>query len=242
MRILAALLVALPLAAAAQTAPPTWETVPAPQAAPPPPAPAAQPTPVTPPPAPVTQPPPPAPAPVAAPSTGPKRDSWYIGFGVGSGGAKAKDETGSYSLSEGMSDATKVSINFKVGMTLTPTLLLGLDINGFQSSGTITGTALDATYTISTFNAMATWFPMERGLFLRGGLGLSNLSLEVTGYGSDDVSGWNLDVGGGYAFWLGKSFNLTLNLDYAAQGYSSSKVGAPTSSSYWALWLGFDWY
>jgi hypothetical protein len=238
MRILAALLVALPLAALAQAAPPTWETVPAPPPGTPPTAPVtAQPAP----PPPAAQ-PVPAPAPVAAPSAAPRRDSWYIGFGLGSGGGRAKDETGSYNLSEGMTDATKVSINFKVGLTLTPTLLLGLDVNGFQSSGTITGTAIDATYTISTFNAMATWFPMERGLFLRGGLGLSNLSLDVTGYGSDDVSGWNLDVGGGYAFWLGKSFNLTLNLDYAAQGYHSDKVGAPTSSSYWTLWLGFDWY
>lgn len=241
MRILAALLVALPLTAAAQAAPPTWETVPAPPpGSPPPAAVTAQPAP----PAPAAQPAPPAPAPVpvAATSPGPKRDSWYIGFGLGSGGGKAKDETGSYSLSEGLSDAVSVSINFKVGFTLTPSLLLGLDINGFQTSGTATGTAVDVAYQVSTYNAMVTWFPMERGLFLRGGLGLSSLSLDVTGFGSDSVSGWNLDVGAGYAFWLGKSFNLTLNLDYAAQGYHSEKAGAPTSSNYWALWLGFDWY
>ncbi len=179
---------------------------------------------------------------MAAPSTGPQRGSWYIGFGIGSGGGKAKDETGSYSLSEGLGDTLSLSINFKVGLTLTPKLLLGLDINGFQTSGTVTGTSVDATYQISTYNAMVTWFPMERGLFLRGGFGLSNLSLDVSGYGSDDVSGWNLDVGAGYAFWLGKSFNLTLNLDYAVQSYGSNKVGAPDSSNYWALWLGFDWY
>ena len=219
MRILAALLVTLPLAAAAQNPPPTG----APAAAQP--APAVHPAP-----------------PVAAPSTGPRRDTWYIGFGLGSGGGRYTDETGSYSLSDGLSDTVTVSLNFKVGVTLTPGLLLGLDVNGFQTSGTITGSTVDATYVITTYNAMVTWFPMERGFFLRGGLGLSNLRLEVSGLGSDHVSGFNLDVGAGYAFWLGRTFNLTLNLDYAAQRYGSSEAGAPTRSNYTALWLGFDWY
>jgi hypothetical protein len=49
-------------------------------------------------------------------------------------------------------------------------------------------------------------------------------------------------AGGGYAYWLRKAFNLSLDLDYAGQGYSSGKVGAPSSSASWALWPGFDWY
>jgi hypothetical protein len=179
---------------------------------------------------------------VAAPSSGPKRDTWYIGFGLGSGGGKAKDETGSYSLSDDMTDALSVTLNFKVGLTLTPSLLLGLDVNALRTAGTFTGTSIDAAYQISTYNAMATWFPVERGFFLRGGIGFSRLSLELTGFGTSSVSGWNVDVGTGYAFWLGKSFNLTLNLDYAFQSYGSSDVGAPDTSNYWALWLGFDWY
>ena len=111
MRTLTALLVALPLAAAAQAAPPPGRRFPRPRRhrrlRPPPPS--RRPSPRLRLPSPSRRPAGLPPPPVAAPSTGPKRDSWYIGFGLGSGGGKVKDETGSYSLSEGMSDPVTVS-------------------------------------------------------------------------------------------------------------------------------------
>jgi hypothetical protein len=226
MRMLAALLIALPLVAAAQSAPPP-EAPPAPPVALPPPPPVAQ----------------PAPPPVAVRPSG--RDTWYIGFGVGSGQGHATSDYGSGSFSEGMSDSTTAFINFKVGATMSPKLLLGFDISALRTAGTInTGSfgGFDAAIQVTNYDAMLTWFPMERGLSLRGGLGLSTLVVDTSGLGSDSVNGANLTLGAGYAFWLGKSFNLTLNLDFSAQNYNSSKAGAPSKSNYWAFWLGFDWY
>ncbi|HEY6099085.1 MAG TPA: hypothetical protein VIW03_06630, partial [Anaeromyxobacter sp.] len=43
----------------------------------------------------------------------------------------------------------------------------------------------------------------------------------------------------GYAFWLGKAFNLTLNLD--AQAHSFNKANVKGGSA-WSAWVGFDWY
>jgi hypothetical protein len=59
--------------------------------------------------------------------------------------------------------------------------------------------------------------------------------------GATTYTGGNLSIGTGYAFWLGQSFNLTLNLDLSAQGYGGSGSG-PKSSSMWQLGVGFDWY
>lgn len=250
MRTLAALLVALPLAAAAQSAPPPEAPPAAPptvtaqpaQPSPPSPAtPAAQPLPAAQPAQP--SPPPPYP-PVYAPAP-PRRDTWYIGFGIGSGGGNVTDESGSYRLTAGLTSPVTNFINFKVGATLTPNLLLGLDIAGHVTSGTVPallGGTYDASRQITNIDAMLTWFPIERGLFLRGGLGVTNYKVEVKGQGSDDVDGANFTVGGGYAFWLGRTFNLTLNLDYSAQTYNSGRSGAPSRTNFTALWLGFDWY
>jgi len=261
MKTLAALLVALPLAAAAQSAPPPEAPPAAPAEVSAPPAQPAQPS--QPPPYPPPYPPPPPPAyapaqpsppppypPVYAPAP-PRRDTWYIGFGLGGGSGRVKDDTGTYKLSDGMSDPVTVFLNFKVGATLTPRLLLGLDISALRTAGTVPtglGSTLDAAIQITNYDAMLTWFPMERGLFLRGGLGISRITAELgsggfsgsSGVGSASYSGVNATVGGGYAFWLGRTFNLTLNLDFSAQSYGSGS--GPSSSSYTALWVGFDWY
>ncbi len=248
MRTLAALLVALPLAAAAQSAPPpeappaappTVSAQPAQPSPPSPAAPAAQPLPAAQPAQP--SPPPPYP-PVYAPAP-PRRDTWYIGLGMGGGSGRGKDDLGSYKLSDGMTDPVTVFVNFKLGATLTPGLLIGLDVSGLRTGGTDTtllGSTIDVGVQISNYDAMLTWFPMERGLFLRGGLGMSRYTVQATGYRDANYRGFNATVGGGYAFWLGRTFNLTLNLDFSGQSYGSGN--GPSRSSYTALWLGFDWY
>jgi hypothetical protein len=177
---------------------------------------------------------------------GRQRDSWYIGFGLGGGDGNIEDAAGTFSFEEFFGKSpTTVSLNFKVGATLTPQLLLGLDISGV-SSGASEGSAT-ATLTIVNYDGVLTFFPMGEGLFVRGGLGLSRLSFEVTGTAFDggvDYTGTNVTFGGGYAFWLGRTFNLTLNLDYSAQFWGDNDGGTtgPKRSDFWALGLGFDWY
>jgi hypothetical protein len=175
-----------------------------------------------------------------------QRDSWYIGFGLGGGDGTIKDAGGTSSFKEFFGKSpTTVALNFKVGATLTPRLLLGFDLSGVSSSASEGGA--DATLTIVNYDGVVTFFPVERGFFLRAGAGLSRMNLEVSGTlvdGSVDFSGANLTGGLGYAFWLGRTFNLAVNLDYSTQFWGDNDGGTtgPQRSSFWALGLGFDWY
>lgn len=176
----------------------------------------------------------------------PRRDSWYIGFGIAGGSGQVTNAAGTATFKQflGGTPAT-VGFNFKVGGTLTPRLLLGFDLTGVNSA---TNEAdYKASIRIVNYDAMLTWFPVGRGPFLRGGFGLSRFSYDLTLGGStaaSEFTGTNLAAGLGYAFWLGSSFNLTVNLDVSGQSWGDHDGGTtgPRSSSFWALGLGFDWY
>lgn len=256
-KLLSVAAVLLPLAAAAQYDP----------AAPPP----SSPPPYQP--APGYQPPPPGyqpspgyqPAPGYGPMARPfgRRSPWYIGFGLGgaSGNVSAWGNSGSLeaytqepwaSIPATPPSATNVALNFKVGVTLTERLLLGFDITGVGSL--VSQGDISTQTTIANYDAMATYFPMGEGLFVRGGVGLTRLTVDwkdSLGSGSDSIGGFNGLVGAGYAFWLGQTFNLTVNLDYSAQSYGSASYPEtlangifmkPRSSNFLAFWVGFDWY
>jgi hypothetical protein len=143
-------------------------------------------------------------------------------------------------------EPTTVALNFKVGATLNPKLLLGLDITAVGSEAE-EGSA-SASITIANYDLVATFFPMGRGLYFRGGLGLSRIEFEVEGTGifdgTADFTGTNVLGGVGYAFWLGQSFNLALNFDYSGQFWGDNDGGTtgPEKSSFWTVGLGFDWY
>jgi len=171
----------------------------------------------------------------------PERDSWYIGFALG-GGPSPNYTSGGESRSfdqwfGGASHGVPLFVNFKVGATLNERSLLGFDATGM---GQLTEEGVSPTGQIQISNAFAvfTYFPQRRGLFLRGGGGLSELMMEVGGF-SSHTTGYGVLGGVGYAFWLGRSFNLTLGLDHSRQFYSSSEVAR---SHFTALYLGFDWY
>jgi hypothetical protein len=183
-----------------------------------------------------------------------QRGSWYIGFGLGGGDGSVNLPAGPINSSGGSTSfrnylrmsPTTVGINLKIGATLTPKLLLGGDITAIRSAGSQDG--VDASLQITNYLAMVTFFPWEKGFFLRGGLGFSKFNYDVSGgfSASNSETGSAVQVGLGYAWWLGKAFNLTANLDFAGQSYgnsSSDPHGAlPKSSSFWALGVGFDWY
>lgn len=91
---------------------------------------------------------------------------------------------------------------------------------------------------------MLTHFPYEEGFFIRAGGGLSSILYQIDASwsnSSDTVGGYGVLGGLGYAFWLGKSFNLTVNLDHSRQFYPSSTT-KPENSQFTILYLGFDWY
>jgi hypothetical protein len=234
MKILAALLAVVPLAAFAQGAEP--QPAPAAEYAPPP-----------------TYAPPPQYAPPAQPPPAyarpqKQRDSWYIGFGLGGGSGSLERDGSRVSFDEYLFDLdpTTLTLNLKVGATLTPKLLLGLDLNAVRSAVESGGD--DAALQISNYDLVATFFPVGRGLFVRAGAGLSRFTYEEnTSYGdySIDTSGFNVIGGVGYALWLGQQFNLTLNLDFSSSSFGSQDdvyAILPESSRYASFWVGFDWY
>lgn len=199
--------------------------------------------------------PPPQPRQVRAPY---QRDNWYIGFQVGGGAAtiRLRDrgtypnanyvKGGDYSMKEFLgSSPTTFDLDFQLGATITPKLLLGGQITAFAASAVYDSPAgrHEASFTQSNLNLLATFFPWDRGLFLRGGLGLASASATFKDPGYTDQkeegSGLNATVGLGWAWWLGRSFNLTGNLDWSGQGYDGDFF---KSGSLLTLNLGFMWY
>jgi hypothetical protein len=129
----ASLAALLPLLALAQDpAQPEGQHAPPPQYAPPPPQYA--------PPPPQHAPPPPQYAPPAQPAPYPpaqvqpqgrrdrQRDSWYIGFGLGTGDGTVHFADGNVDFADMVFPGrTPFAFNFRAGATLTPKLLLGFD-------------------------------------------------------------------------------------------------------------------
>jgi hypothetical protein len=173
------------------------------------------------------------------------RDVWYVGFGVGSGG-------GSYVLGdqrvnfrhthgEGLSPF-QLALQLEAGATLTRNVLLGGEVSLLQSwagEG-----SYDSNLTLLQLLTVVTVFPTERGVFLRAGAGLAGLSQEWDDgfqYAYSSVWGGSILGGVGYAWWLGRSFNLTLHADVSAQWYANA-TGDPSSSAGMNAYLGFRWY
>ena len=223
MRTLAALLLTLPLAAAAQSPAPASPA--APEASPP-----ALPAPAAPPPCPA--------CPVCEPP--PARGRWYAGFGLGGGLGRATDSFGDGDLGNWVDGgSTTLFLQAQAGLTLTPHLLLGADVGVLGTASRVAG--VGKSVWISNYDAMLTWYPLERGPFLRGGAGLSVFTRSWSGFSTGQFKGGNLTVGAGWAFPLARSFNLTVHADYSSQWYGSNAISL-SRSSFAALWLGFDWY
>jgi hypothetical protein len=222
MKMLAALVLALPLATFAQQDP----------GLPPPPPAGWEPAP--------TAAPPGVPAPPLRPAK--TRGSWYIGFGLGSGNGSISDDSGTHPFKDYVgADPMNLSFNFNVGATLTPSLLLGFEGGAVAalSSTEVEPGVRDTQIQTNYYDAALTYFPMERGFFVKGGLGLSTLVWDLDSAGSNSWSGYNVMGGVGYAWWLGQSFNLVASLDGTKAWYGSD---GPDSTQGWSLQLGFEWY
>jgi hypothetical protein len=192
-----------------------------------------------------------APAPVYAPPQH-QRDSWYIGFGVGPGVGNVTVDGVTRSFGQelrahGTGSPVQFGVQFEVGATVRPDLLLGLDVRMLRAQATATdalGGNVDYGVSVGQFLAVTTWFPAQRGFFLRAGAGVAQVSLDSNlggGVTANDHTGLGLLGGVGYAFWLGRHFNLTLNVDASAQSYGGG-AGEPSSSRVLDGRLGFTWY
>jgi hypothetical protein len=195
--------------------------------------------------APVT---PPAAAPVTLPAAPPAPDrtaaprrGWYIGVGIGPGfGPKYKLNGQTITFDQRLQSATDktspLALNIaNAGIALGPGLLFGFSGSAVAQFGTIAGK--DTQLQINNYFAAFTWFPAERGFFVRGGGGPSNMLID-TGTNVDRVSGLGVLVGAGFALDIARGHNITFTVDHSRQSYGGSST-KPESSQFSAAYLGY---
>jgi len=181
----------------------------------------------------------------AAAAEGDQSDSlwshWYVGAGIGPAfGAKYKLNGQSLSFSDTLQGATDktplIALNIvNAGVALSPKLLFGFSGSAASQTGKLAGN--DAHVQINNYLAALTWFPVEKGFFLRGGAGLSNILVD-TGVSSNTAHGIGILVGAGFALPVAGRHNITFTADYSRQSYSGSST-KPDNSQFGAVYLGY---
>jgi hypothetical protein len=172
-----------------------------------------------------------------------QRDSWYIGFAVF---PKSDMKVDGKSPIES-ADST-VGIDFEVGWTISDQLLAGFDIASFSESTGSAGARLSAA--ITRLGGSASFFPVRHPVYIKGGLYFSTVSIEAEFLGQElraSRSGHGAGLGTGYAFWLGDSFNLLIEVDYSYHKFVADGSDDFASLEFekgqvLALGLGFYWY
>ena len=179
----------------------------------------------------------------AAPVPPEEKIKAFIGAGVGTGTARYRVNGNTVSFSDpfqGSSDETPF-IAAKVvsfGIAVRPNLYAGADLTGVAQSGTVGTNRNDLQ--ISNYFASLTWFPWERGLFLKAAAGFSSLFI-ASGSQSDRSNGLGALVSAGYALRVHGAHHLTFSAEQGWQTYWGSSATRPDSSQYNAAYVGYMW-
>jgi hypothetical protein len=181
-------------------------------------------------------------APAQAPPAEEKTHA-FIGLSVGSGSARYTVNGATVSFSDRLQGSSDESpfIAAKVvtfGVEVRPNLFAGADLTGVAQSGTVGGNKVSLQ--LSNYFATLTWFPWERGLFLKGAAGVSSLFI-ATGPDSERSNGLGLLVSVGYALRITGVHYLTFSAEQGWQTYWGSGSTRPDSSQYNAAYLGYMW-
>ena len=184
-------------------------------------------------------PPPPPPPPQYVPPWSPPLSPFYFNLGLGYGnGGTYRD--GYWTPLSTYGNAGGLAYHVEAGARLMPQLLLGFDLTGLSTFGS-TPYGESAGITLIDYDAVATLFPFVHGFFLRGGAGLSTLTISapVPGVVGFSYFGTNVLLGAGWAFPVAAPLHITLGLDWSHQFFGSADV---TASSIWMMRLGLGWY
>ncbi len=184
--------------------------------------------------------------PLTAFSADQQKSSWYLSLGAGTGGGNSEGDE----LLEGISDKIgPITFHLGIGAIVTPRLHAGFDMSMFGVDGThnyeeefefVTSYAW-----IFNYYGAVSFYPMEKGLFFKAGLGLSKFKFH---YGSTSalydrnfsVFGYGVLLGAGIDIWLGKSFNLGLHFEWSKQFYNDSET--PDNTSFYSIYVAFSWF
>ena len=139
-------------------------------------------------------------------------EGFWVGFGFGGG---------SLGLDGGTDRDTGVVGYVKLGGTINERFLIGWESNAWRKDQS------GATVTHTNSSAVAYFYPSAaNGFFLKGGLGWSRLSVEVSGIGVSENGGGAV-LGLGYDVRVGDSWSITpvLNFNGGAFDGGNSSVG-----------------
>jgi hypothetical protein len=145
------------------------------------------------------------------PDSSKQRGVGYIGAGVGAGRSNVSGQ------------GTALFVNLEAGLTITPRLLCGIDVSRMTSASAANSFGVTSSLKIWNLGLVLSFFPVERGFFLRGGVGRSGLTITEEGptlggtfSREASTSGFNVIGGLGYSFWLGH-FNVEVAADATTQ-------------------------
>ena len=161
-----------------------------------------------------------------------KHEGFWIGFGLGGGynvadfAAGARGGVGGY---------------LRMGGTLSQQVLLGGEVSGWGRDRN------GATFAESGLTAIITFYPIERGLFFKGGAGFAGWSTSYSAAGTTTQStatGFAGTVGVGYDLQIGGNLFLTPNADFLYHTLSSESIAWANISSGAVLLftLGLTWH
>ena len=163
--------------------------------------------------------------PAAAQGNAQTRQGFFISFGFGAaslGCDDCEDEDGEERLNG-------VNFQLRAGGTLSQRLLIGGEVNGFTKSEN------DATLTVTHIGPVLQFYPSAQGgFFLKGGLGLATIELDVGAF-SVEQEGFGLTLGLGYDARVGRNFALTPYFDILSSNYDGGSLNQV------AFGLAFTW-
>lgn len=141
------------------------------------------------------------------------RQGLWVGGGMG---------YGSLGLScDGCGDVPReggISGYAKVGGTLRPNLLFGVELNGWTDS------EAGARVTMGNMSGAAYWYPMAaQGLFIKAGAGYSTLMVD-DGISTADDSGLGILGGVGYDIRMGKNLSITPVANWFRGGFDGGSA------------------
>jgi len=155
------------------------------------------------------------------------REGFWWSFGMGAGAAKPN---GDFDFVE---RETGLSGYLRLGGTVSPGLLIGVESNGWVSSNRYS----DDSY--GFLGPVAMYYPSATGSFyLKGGLGMVTAG---NGYGGLDGLGFGLSLGLGNEFRVGKNFSLNLFAN-VIQGMGLDLDGYTANPNWIQVGLGVVWH
>jgi hypothetical protein len=165
------------------------------------------------------------------------RTGFYIGFGLGFGGANWTEGS---ALDGSTEDSGGGSINLRLGGAIRQDVIVGLE------SATWARSEDGATLSFQAVTAAVAYFPGNVGAFVRGGFGFGSSNFEVSANVSGvpvDISktdnGWAFLAAGGYEWRLSNKFSLGPQLEFVYLGLGGELID---KTSIVDATLQFNWY